>query len=279
MMSQSATAPVARGPRSGWKVDEIEALRQAVQSASQNGEPLRGVFDHISRTLGRKPNSLRTFYSAQLTGAQQPGAPRALPFQTFTENEMKELLRGVLRGRAEGLSVRACVHRMAGGDKTLMLRDQNKYRSLLKTRPSLVREVMEKLAGEGIHCRDPFAPRGAMLPSVSVAQTEARLRESGDPALMQLLNGLNALLSRCSDTEQSLAMERMQVRQDMLHTELNDLRAAHQYLRDACNCLVQSSRDYLGLPADARKAGMSTFCALLGEQVSSLERALTGIRA
>jgi len=278
-MSQSATAPVARGPRSGWKVDEIEALRQAVLSANENGEPLRGVFDRISRSLGRKPNSIRNFYYAQLKGAQQPGTPRALPFKTFSESEMRELLRGVLRGRAEGLSVRACVHRMAGGDKTLMLRYQNKYRSLLKTRPTLVREVMESLASEGVRCRDPFAARGMMPPVLSMAQTEARLRESGDPALMQLLSGLNALLSRCSDTEQSLAMERMQVRQDMLHTELNDVRAAHQHLRDACNCLVQSSRDFLGLPAEARKAGMNTFCALLGEQVSSLENALAGMRA
>lgn len=278
-MSQSATVPVARGPRSGWKVDEIEALRQAVRSANENGEPLRGVFDQISRTLGRKPNSIRNFYYAQLKGAQQPGTPRALPFQTFTESEMQNLLRGVLQGRAEGLSVRACVYRMAGGDKTLMLRYQNKYRSLLKTRPALVREVMEKLASEGIRCRDPFVPRGALPQSISVAQTEARLRETGDPALMQLLTGLNALISRCSDTEQSLAMERMQVRQDMLHTELNDVRAAHQQLREACNCLVQSSRDYLGLPADARKAGMNTFCALLGEQMASLERALAGVHA
>ena len=276
-MSQSATVPVARGPRSGWKVDEIEALRQAVLNANDNGEPLRGVFDRISRSLGRKPNSIRNFYYAQLKGAQQPGTPRALPFKTFSENDMRELLRGVLRGRAEGLSVRACVHRMAGGDKTLMLRYQNKYRSLLKTRPTLVRDVMERLSSEGVRCRDPFVPRGVGPQSISVAQTEARLRESGDPALMQLLAGLNALISRCSDTEQSLAMERMQVRQDMLHTELNDVRAAHQHLREACSCLVQTSRDFLGLPAEARKAGMNTFCALLGEQVSSLEGALAGL--
>ena len=54
----------------------------------------------------------------------------------FTEPEVEQLVENVLRGRAKGQSVRACLQELSGGDHSLMLRYQNKYRSVLKNRPS-----------------------------------------------------------------------------------------------------------------------------------------------
>ena len=52
---------IARSGRGGWKEKEISQLREAVHQAGGSGEPLRGVFERVGKTLGRKPNSVRNF--------------------------------------------------------------------------------------------------------------------------------------------------------------------------------------------------------------------------
>ena len=139
----------ARTPHGGWRPDEIEQLFSEIHAASQRGEPLRSVFERLAGRLGRKPNSIRNFYYAQLSQGRDPELKRAPPFEPFTPQEVRALLRAVLSARARGRSVRACVQELAGGDKTKMLRFQNKYRSCLKTRPELVREDMADMESAG----------------------------------------------------------------------------------------------------------------------------------
>lgn len=64
-----AARPI-RGPHGGWQKQEIDALRQSIEAAEQSGESLRSVFDRMSRQLGRKPNSIRNFYYAQVRAEQ-----------------------------------------------------------------------------------------------------------------------------------------------------------------------------------------------------------------
>ena len=64
---------------------------------------------------------------------------------------MARLVEQVLTARAQGVSVRACVRQMADGDRTRMLRYQNKYRSTVRTRPEIVTENRSRKAGDG--CR------------------------------------------------------------------------------------------------------------------------------
>ena len=111
-----------RGPHGGWQKQEIEALQKSIDEAAKSGESLRSVFDRLSIELGRKPNSIRNFYYAQIRA--QPGADlgRALPFETFKSDEVEQLIERVITARAQGLSVRACVRNLAGGDRTRMLR-------------------------------------------------------------------------------------------------------------------------------------------------------------
>ena len=108
---------------------EIDALQQSVEAAERSGESLRSVFERMSRQLGRKPNSIRNFYYAQVRAAQGEDGARATPFETFSPEEVERLVEQVLTARAQGVSVRACVRQMADGDRTRMLRYQNKYRS------------------------------------------------------------------------------------------------------------------------------------------------------
>lgn len=271
-MSQSAAINMRHTGHTGWRQDEVAVLQNAIEQANQNGEPLRGVFDDISRQLGRKPNSIRNYYYAQMKNLSFEGGQRAIPFQTFKEDEVRGLLKSILEGCSQGMSVRACVVRMAEGDKTRMLRYQNKYRSIIKTRPDIVREVMDELAQSGVRVRDPFQTR--TIARVSMAQTESRLRESGDPALQQLLSGLNALLSRTNSAEQSLAIERMQARQDIMASELARTREAYENLRDACEPLSRTIHEFLSLAANARRANVGAFCGDIARIADAMDEAM-----
>ena len=52
--------------------------------------------------------------------------------------------------------MRSCTLAMGNGDTRSMLRYQNKYRSVIKKDPALVREVMAELTSEGIAAFDPY---------------------------------------------------------------------------------------------------------------------------
>lgn len=41
-----------------------------------------------------------------------------MPFETFSKEEVERLVEQVLTAKAQGVSVRACVQQLAGGDRT-----------------------------------------------------------------------------------------------------------------------------------------------------------------
>ena len=239
---------VARVGRAGWQEQEIEQLRKAVKKAGGEGEPLRGVFESVGRTLGRKPNSVRNFYYASLKREEEGDVPQTVPFEVFTQDEVRTLVRDVLVARANGVSVRACVHELAGGDRKLMLRYQNKYRSVLKSRPELVREIMEEIAEEDVEVFDPYATQ-AMQAKPLHEKITSTIISSGDASLLGLLRGLDTLLARSG---------------------MMDAEPVHS----ACEPLIQSVKDFLGLAKKERVEVLDSFCASMSEQVSTLENAM-----
>ncbi len=239
---------IARTGRGGWKEMEISKLREAVVLAGGNGEPLRGVFERVGQSLGRKPNSVRNFYYACLKREDSASVPHAAPFQTFTPDEVRALVREVLVARAQGISVRACVQRMAGGDRKAMLRYQNKYRSVLKTRPGLIREVMAEMEREGTPTFDPYAAQMQQAKPLH-ENISSSIQNSGDPALLGLLRGLDTLLSRAGMMEPAP-------------------------LKSACQPMVQTVKEFLGLPADQRAKELPAFCVMLSEHIGAVENAM-----
>ena len=145
-------ATVAR-PRSGWNSAEEELLLAAVDRCRAAGEPLRTAFLQAAKETGRRPNSVRNHYYANSKTAGT--APAFLP---FSEEESLSLLKTVLLARSAGESVRACTLRIAEGDTRRMLRYQNKYRALLKSRPALVDQARRELQETGGPVFDPYAP-------------------------------------------------------------------------------------------------------------------------
>ena len=204
-MTQPNVNPRHAG-KPGWQEAETARLFSAVKAANAAGTPLRSVFESLSDDLGRKPNSIRNYYYACLR--QQPdAAERAPAFQPFTPEETHELLRQVLIARGKGLSVRSCVMALAQGSHSRMLRYQNKYRTILKTRPELIAQVCEELKQEGLPCPDTTPVAATRIDHADAAfcdpEDAAASRLMAEPCVHHMLEGLKELLRRAARSEAS----------------------------------------------------------------------------
>lgn len=270
-----------RGPHGGWQQSEIDALKARIDEAEQSGESLRSVFDRLALELGRKPNSIRNFYYAQLRTQEGEGMGRALPFETFTPGEVEELVRSVLISRAQGMSVRACVRKLAAGDQTLMLRYQNKYRSTVRTRPDLVHKVMEALTQEGVPYVSPYAAEEADQ-GETLERMQRRAEHSGDLQLSQLFSSLDHLLSLALAPKESMLSgsdaqrraDRLSAQCDMLRISLDDEQTRRQRLAHETETMVTLIKEYIALPAQKRPAHTELFCRQAAERLSAVECAL-----
>ena len=267
-----------RGPRAGWQTEEADRLFAAVRDANRQGTPLRSVFEHMAQELGRKPNSIRNYYYAQLRSQPQEGLSRAVPFETFTDEEVRHLLRQVLMARGEGLSVRAAVIRMADGDRRGMLRYQNKYRAILKNKPQLIQETAQALRAEGLPCpADPLPSRRLPAPSQAELweQAQSLTHALGDPAVSQMLQGLNTLLERArqnADQDPLTQLDRLNVRYDLSRMAWEDqMSQLHQELEK----LMALGRDFLALPLSQRETQLDSYCQALAMAIAQGEAALT----
>ena len=268
-----------RGPHGGWQQSEIEALKARISEAEHSGDSLRSVFDQLARELGRKPNSIRNFYYAQLRTQDENSMGRALPFETFSPGEVENLLRSVLISRAQGMSVRACVRKLSGGDKTLMLRYQNKYRSTVRTRPDLVHKVMEDLAQEGIPHVSPYAAEDTQDALPRLAQ---QAEQSGDIQLQQLFSSLDHLLALALRSHKEPAgqdgaqrkADRLSAQCDMLRIALDDEQLRRESLARETGAMVTLIKEYIALPAHERSVHTEAFCYQAAERLSAVECAL-----
>ena len=261
--------------RTGWQEDETTRLFTAVKEASATGAPLRSVFEALSDDLGRKPNSIRNYYYACLRQKPDAAYLRAAPFATFTPEETHRLLRQVLMARGQGMSVRSCVMDMAGGDHSLMLRYQNKYRTLLKHRPEMIEAVREELRQEGL----PY-PKAPTIDRADSAfcdpEDTAAARLMAEPCVSAMLEGLKELLrraARCEEVhEKQRIIDRLQVQQDLRRIAWEkDFDEATAHL-EGILCLL---RDFLALPRESQVPQLDTFRDAALESLAQAESFLT----
>ena len=255
---EQITAHAAHG---GWREDEIDQLWHGIQRANESGQPLRTVFEQMGETLGRKPNSVRNYYYMQLRDQEGEECKRAAPFETFTDEEIHDLLRHVLAAKGQGQSVRASVIDLSHGDKTLMLRYQNKYRALLRKRPDLIEEICQELRDAGEPCPDMTV---TIRP---IKQTdEAPFAErNADPDAQAILTGMNALLRRASRND-ATESDRLKVQRDLLMMQLEDLQLA-------VKSAVADCKDFLGYTPEERPALLPAFCEAMTGHIARLETA------
>ncbi|MGN0772645.1 MAG: hypothetical protein ACI4MP_02505 [Candidatus Ventricola sp.] len=283
LLQAQETAPVrrpVRGPHGGWQKSEIDALQQRIDEAAKTGESLRSVFEQLGQELGRKPNSIRNFYYAQVRTQQSENMGRALPFETFSPDEVEQLVRSVLTARAQGMSVRACVRKLAGDDRTLMLRYQNKYRSTIRTRPELVSRVMAQLSEEGVAYVNPYA--GEALPEDdALPRLQKQAERSGDPQLAQLFSSLDHLLALAlapkapvQDSDAQRRADRLSAQLDLLRIALSDEQTRSANLRTETEGMVTLLKEYIALPQSDRLSHADHFCEQAAARLSAVECAL-----
>ena len=278
--ARPAGRPV-RGPHGGWQKQEIEALQKGIGDAEKSGESLRSVFDRLSIELGRKPNSIRNFYYAQVRAQPEPDSGRALPFETFTQSEVEQLIEHVLTARAQGLSVRACVRNLADGDRTRMLRYQNKYRSTIRTRPELVHKIMDRLSQEGVPFVSPYAAEDFSAEE-AMAALHGRAQQSCDPQLPQLFASLNHLMDLAFAPRESISggsdvqrkADRLSAQVDMLRIALDDEQIRRRQLRNEAEGMVTLIKEYIALEESDRAQHTAQFCRQAAERLSAVECAM-----
>ena len=226
-------------PRAGWQQEEIDLLFSAVSEAGETGKPLRDVFAQVGEQLSRKPNSIRNFYYARVRESPELAA-RQTPFRAFTSDELHELLRNVLIGRGQGESVRACVTRLAGGDRSGMLRYQNKYRSVLKNRPELLEEIAQELRLEGLPCPENASACRQYQRGGSDAAPLDKLRpHMQDASVRAMVDALSELLNRAQAAPQDAVPYRKwaEARReaDRLRVEVDLLKMAMEEREDSAD--------------------------------------------
>lgn len=243
-------AIVKTGRRTGWSESENKLLWETADEAQQHGLPLKAVFEQIAQQTGRRPNSIRNYYYAQVR-SREDGQPRAARFVPFTQAEVDWLMEQVLVARAEGQSVRSCLQKLSGGDHSLMLRYQNKYRAVIKSRPEYVRELVDKLNSEGVNCDAP--------------QVNHRVRSDLNVSCEQLANEAQ----RSGDAELARAC-------DVLSKYLRERRSEHssEALNEAVMDLLSPIKDFLALPQEIRQRELNPFCEALSAQIGAVEAAL-----
>lgn len=233
----------ARTSRSGWSEQETEELMEQARRAREEGKPLREVFEATAFKTGRKPNSIRNYYYAR---SRDAGDERRQRFTPFDADEAERLTEQILTARAGGESVRACVTRLAGGDQRLMLRYQNKYRAMLKSRPDVVERVMERLRGQGLTPPSPYREHSA--PASAVSMEQLRALSAGDRRVGDMLDTLAELIS--------------------------GRRAEQAPLATAARQMLDCIRQFASRKPDAREDEWGEFICDLVKRASELEHAL-----
>ena len=238
------------GRRSGWSDTENKLLWETADEAQQQGLPLKAVFEQIARQTGRRPNSIRNYYYAQVR-EHDGGAERPARFVPFTQQEVDWLMEQVLVARAAGQSVRSCLQKLSGGDHSLMLRYQNKYRAVIKSRPEYVQDMVERLKEKGVACETPQVNHRA----------RADLQVSGEALVSEAHRSGDAELARACD---------------VLTAYLRAQRVARPEgaISSAVREVIAPIKQFVALSPDERMEAAESFCDDIAARIGALESRL-----
>lgn len=238
--------------RAGWSDAESNLLWETADEAQQQGLPLKAVFENIAEKTGRRPNSIRNYYYAQV---RRKKGEEEIParFVPFSEEEVEWLMTQVLIARSRGSSVRACLQQLSGGDHARTLRYQNKYRAIIKNRPEYVKALVERLNAQGENCTPPEVNRRARVRVDDACRdlSESAYR-SGDAELVRACETLTSLIDASRREE----------------------RFASPALVNAVKAFIEPVKNFLCLDAEARKKGIASFADELTELIGALESQL-----
>lgn len=200
--------------RTGWKDEEKLMLWNEVKKAQKIGTPLKRVFETVARNTSRKANSVRNYYYMKV---KETGEIEQKPttFTPFTKDEIYMLLKTLLASGVKGESIRGASLKLATGDKTLMLRYQNKYRSLIKSGRPLVEKVMSDMDRNNEKYLNPYETRKiSTLPGKEnryIAESVAQALIVSDIDIKSFFKGLSKIVALASAKDKAEEEIRMLV--------------------------------------------------------------------
>lgn len=279
-MTENHTNRQSVHARGGWSYEEIDTLFQEARLACENGKPIKSVFDKVAMLTGRKPNSIRNYYYLKLKENEDFGKTTFVPFE---KDEVEDLIRAMLRGQAEGKSVRGIASEMGGGDKKKMLRYQNKYRSMLRNNPDQIRAIMGQMQGEGLPCADPFscrrrqgrrAPKDVSEVISGLLGNLSKLGKDGE----QILSGINNIFAAAleergevaADLQMASRLAELEQAKKALTYELSKVSAQNSELEKKLSTLAALNRGFVKMGGMERISGLTEYISAIERCIGSL---------
>ena len=126
-----------------WGDEEVKFLFSEVEKCKDEKLPLREAFSVHAEKFGRKQNSVRNYYYADVENLKKDKARLTRLgisldkhgksyFKKFEKDEEEKLLKQIKKFKQSGFSVRQACEKLSGGDLAEMTRLQNKYQNLTK---------------------------------------------------------------------------------------------------------------------------------------------------
>jgi hypothetical protein len=211
----------------------VAELFEKAFNAQKNNRSLKSVFEELARSYNKKPNSIRNLYYLKV---KEAGESRELgsilganpvvknSFISFKESEVKSLIKYILTEQGKGRSVRAITLELGNDTKRGMLRMQNKYRSTVLQRPSLVEEIMDELRRENINFFNPYSK---IVFNKALSKDYKNIKLSYLPALIEIAESFERLksISGKSFFQQLNALGKAVAEREKLAEELEALKA------------------------------------------------------
>ncbi len=153
-----------------WTIEQTKRLFTLAKQSINSGKGLATVFSTMASETNRSCNSVRNYYYSQLKmfelvpqiandlGISVVKGGRG-EFELFTQDEINDLIKRVLIGKANGKSVRKVILELADFNPKKALRLQNKYRSMIAHHKQQVMSVMRLLANENAPYYNPYLKR------------------------------------------------------------------------------------------------------------------------
>lgn len=126
----------------GFTEKETELLLSSVVAAKKSGQSLSFAFSQVASKTNRAKGSIRNYYYMLIKDDEKKNlysqkiegvnSLKSIKPKTFTKEEEKLLIEKINQGKMCGQSVRKTILNLSGGDNTLALRLQNKYRNHIK---------------------------------------------------------------------------------------------------------------------------------------------------
>ncbi len=104
----------------------------------------KGTIRNLYYTIAKRGNIDKAFSSIYLNGEKITVEKKV----EFSLEEERRFAKELLTKKAMGKSIRKAVLELSNGDQKLALRYQNKYRSMLKNKPNVLREIARQIESE-----------------------------------------------------------------------------------------------------------------------------------